>query len=86
MAALCPTTGTKLTLPRFASWPAGNMGYCAGRASGPGVVLNLKAKAPGPHGTDATLCASVPIKMRMSLRERTRPGLGIIEPCRPQAR
>ena len=30
---------------------------------------------------DSTLLISVPIKTHMSLRERTRPGLGIIEPC-----
>ena len=29
--------------------------------------------------TNSTLCSSVPIKTHMSLRERTRPGLGIIE-------
>jgi bifunctional non-homologous end joining protein LigD len=32
---------------------------------------------------DSTLWSSVPIKTPMSLRERTRPGLGIIEPCLP---
>jgi ATP-dependent DNA ligase len=32
---------------------------------------------------DSTLCGIVPTNARMSLRERTRPGLGIIEPCLP---
>ena len=33
--------------------------------------------------TDSTLWAVIPIKAPMSLRERTRPGLGILEPCLP---
>jgi hypothetical protein len=35
-------------------------------------------------GNDSTLRTSVSIAPRMSLRKRTRPGLGIIEPCLPQ--
>ncbi len=35
------------------------------------------------YGSDSTLCFSVFIKARMSLRERTRPGPGVIEPCLP---
>ena len=27
----------------------------AGRASGPGAILHLRAKAPGPHGMDSKI-------------------------------
>jgi hypothetical protein len=46
----------------------------AGRASGAAVRQ---------QATDSTLRTSVSITPRMSLRERTRPGLGIIGPCLP---
>ena len=36
-----------------------------------------------PAGSDSTLAAVIFIHPGMSLRERTRPGLGIIEPCLP---
>jgi bifunctional non-homologous end joining protein LigD len=53
-------------------------------APGPGPSPSKPLAAggwPGPH--DSTPWGSVPIKSPMSLRERTRPGLGIIEPCLP---
>ena len=48
----------------------GNMAYSRDEKSFPARVMT-------------TLWISVPLKTRMSLRERTRPGLGIIEPCLP---
>jgi hypothetical protein len=48
----------------------GNMAYSRDEKSFPARVMT-------------TLWISVPFKTRMSLRERTRPGLGIIEPCLP---
>jgi ATP-dependent DNA ligase len=41
------------------------------------------APSISPDDSDSTLEFSVLIKHPMSLRERTRPGLGIIEPCLP---
>jgi bifunctional non-homologous end joining protein LigD len=45
------------------------------------VAPALFTRGSGPH--DSTPRGSVPIKSPMSLRERTHPGLGIIEPCLP---
>ena len=48
----------------------GNMAYSRDEKSFPARVMT-------------TFWISVPFKTRMSLLERTRPGLGIIEPCLP---
>jgi bifunctional non-homologous end joining protein LigD len=51
-------------------------------ASGPRHGVGALAFKHAPH-TDSTLYSSISIRRSMSLRERTRPGLGIIEPCLP---
>jgi hypothetical protein len=48
----------------------------AGRASGPGAILHLKAKAPGPHGT-----AKGQKSESASGKARGRGGLGALNPA-----
>jgi len=51
----------------------------SGRASGPGYPIPRTPVRGHKGGGDWTLWADIPIKHPMSLRERTRPGLGSVD-------
>jgi ATP-dependent DNA ligase len=47
------------------------------------VALPTHRQAAGAVALDSTLWSALFINSRMSLHERTRPGLGTVEPCLP---
>src|SRR5262249_54307619 len=57
----------------------GGTSCVSGRASGPGYPIPRTPVRGHKGGGDWTLWADIPIKHPMSLRERTRPGLGSVD-------